>query len=339
MKKKKSLLIISMTYMFLLLLIPTVVLLPFSNKEPEVKTAKADPAEPKESKKEPLNYTVSVFRDKLGEVQELELESYVAGVVASEMPATFEEEALKAQALAARTYVTQIIAAGGAADLPDKADITDTIAHQVYKSDDELKALWKDEYDNKKAKIKKAVEATKGEVLTYKGKPITASFFSTSNGWTENAKDYWEEDVPYLQSVESEWDKDAAPEFIHETSIAVAEFEEKLGIKLSKGEIGTVLERTPGHRVKTVSIAGQTFSGRDIREKLGLRSTDFHWTQKGDSILIQTKGYGHGVGMSQYGANGMAKEGKNYNEIVMHYFKGVEIASVDSILPSLVAQR
>ncbi|MDG5471203.1 stage II sporulation protein D [Jeotgalibacillus sp. ET6] len=340
MKKQKPLWIIPISYMIILLLIPAVILLPFSSKEQKTSEQTED-AKVKVDENAPVSseLTVSVFRDQSGTVEEFELETYVAGVVASEMPASFEEEALKAQALAARTYVTRLIAAGGAEGLPEKADITDTTAHQVFKNDKELKSLWSDEFEWKKEKIAEAVSATKGEVLTYDGKPITASFFSTSNGWTENAKDYWTEDIPYLQSVESSWDESVAPEFLHEVTIPVSEFEEKLGITLSKGEIGTVMERTPGHRVKTVDIAGQTFTGRDIREKLGLRSTDFHWTQQGDSIIIQTKGYGHGVGMSQYGANGMAKEGKTYGEIVTHYFKGVEIASVETVLPSLLAQR
>ncbi|WP_245153984.1 stage II sporulation protein D [Jeotgalibacillus proteolyticus] len=334
MKKYNPLWIIPILYVLTLLLIPAVVLLPFSKHQEE----KQSTEQPKQTQ-EGETLTVEVYRDQLDTVEQIELESYVSGVVASEMPASFEEEALKAQALAARTYVTRLISAGGAEGLPQKADITDTTAHQVYKSDQELKELWKDEFDWKKEKIDQAVAATKGEVLTYEGKPITASFFSTSNGWTENAKDYWEEDIPYLQSVESSWDEEVAPEFLSEVSIPITEFEEKLGITLSDGEIGTVMERTPGHRIKTVSIAGQSFTGREIREKLGLRSTDFHWAQKGDSIVIQTKGFGHGVGMSQYGANGMAKEGKSYGEIVTHYFKGVEIGTVDKILPSLVAQK
>lgn len=317
--------------MLLLLLIPAVILLPFSK---EHRAARNTEGEPKSE-----DFTVAVFSDQKNQVEEIELETYVEGVVASEMPASFEDEALKAQALAARTYVTELIANGGATGLPVEAEITDTIAHQVYKDDEELKQIWGEAYESNKEKIEQAVAATKGEVLTYQGKPITASFFSTSNGWTENAKDYWEEDVPYLQSTESEWDLEVSPEFLHEITMPVDEFETKLGIILSEGEIGTIVERTAGQRIKTVSIAGQTFSGREIREKLELRSSDFHWTLQGDSIVIETKGYGHGVGMSQYGANGMAIEGNTYGDIVTHYFKGVEITSVDTILSPLLAQR
>ncbi|AJD92318.1 hypothetical protein JMA_30010 [Jeotgalibacillus malaysiensis] len=276
---------------------------------------------------------VPVMRQARGEVETVDLESYVAGVVASEMPASFEKEALKAQALAARTYVTKFLT-------HSKGEpITDTTTHQVFKNEAELKEIWKDDYTWKKAAIDEAVQETKGEILTYEGQPITAAFFSTSNGWTENAKDYWEEDVPYLASVESKWDEQAAPGFYHEKRMPVAEFEMKLGISLTADEQGSILERTPGNRIKTVEIAGKTFSGREIRETLDLRSTDFEWVLEGDEVVIKTKGFGHGVGMSQYGANGMALSGSSYEDIVHYYFSGVEITSIGDAVPALLAKR
>ncbi|KIL49780.1 stage II sporulation protein D [Jeotgalibacillus soli] len=338
--KKKPLWIVLFSYLLILLCIPAVVLLPQAKKEGASQEMNQPAIEQQNTEKpEDAAITVAVFRVSKQQVEQMELEKYVEGVVASEMPASFEEEALKAQALAARTYITRMMTSGGVSGLEMPADITDTVAHQVYKSDDELKIIWGKDYEWQKKKIKEAVAATKGEILTYEGKPITASFFSTSNGWTENAKDYWEEDVPYLKSVPSEWDEKTSPGFLAEVTIPVNEFEEKLGINLQEGEMGTVTARTPGNRIKTVSIAGETFSGREIREKLQLRSTDFHWKQKGNAVVIQTKGYGHGVGMSQYGANGMAKEGKKYDEILAHYFKGVKIESVEPFISAVIAQR
>lgn len=317
-------------YFILLLAIPAFIISP---KE-EQRTPLPEEEKPAEQVEETeANLAVPVMRQASGEVETVDLETYVSGVVASEMPASFEKEALKAQALAARTYVTKFLSHSG--DEP----ITDTTTHQVYKNEDELKDIWKDEFAWKKKAIDDAVNETKGEILTYDGQPITAAFFSTSNGWTENAKDYWEEDVPYLASVESKWDEKAAPGFYYEKKIPVHEFEEKLGITLTAGEQGNILERTPGNRIKTVEIAGKTYSGREIRESLDLRSTDFEWVLQGDEVVIKTKGFGHGVGMSQYGANGMALAGSSYKEIVQHYFSGVEITSIGDAVPALLVKR
>ncbi|TFE04101.1 stage II sporulation protein D [Jeotgalibacillus salarius] len=332
MHQRIKLLILFVGYFLLLLVIPAFIVSP---KE-EIKTPlpEEESTESTESTEAPsAKLTVPVMRQVSGEIEPVELEEYVVGVVASEMPASFEKEALKAQALAARTYVTKFLSHSG------EEPITDSTAHQVYKSREELKEIWKDEFPWKIKAIEEAVNETKGEILTYEGRPITAAFFSTSNGWTENAKDYWEEDVPYLASVESKWDEQAAPGFHHEASMPIIEFEEKLGIDLKEGEQGSILERTPGNRIKTVEIAGKTFSGREIREALDLRSTDFEWVQQGESVIIKTKGYGHGVGMSQYGANGMALAGSTYKEIVHHYFKGVELATIDQAVPALLVKR
>ncbi|SFL86802.1 stage II sporulation protein D [Salibacterium qingdaonense] len=289
---------------------------------------------PENSGEEPLTQpaeeaerTIPVFRSETETVEQTGLEEYVAGVVASEMPATFDIEALKAQALTARTYAAKQIASPSEINLPDGALVTDTTMHQVYQSEQELKEEWGKDFDWKMKKINEAVRATKGQVLTYEGQPITASFFSTSNGHTENAEDYWQNPEPYLQSVESPWDTES-PRYANEISISVAKVEQALGISLSEGASGTVLSQTESSRVEEVELGGETFSGRDIREKLELDSTDFTISRQGNELIFATKGWGHGVGMSQYGADGMADEGKTYEEIVKHYYKGVEIAGL-----------
>jgi stage II sporulation protein D len=281
---------------------------------------------------------VSVYRSKSGEVERLPIEHYVVGVVASEMPAEFEIEALKAQSLAARTYIVKQLLSDQEFGLVNGADISDTVSQQVYKNEQELKDLWGPDFQQKMEKIRKAVYETRGQIIVFENQPITAAYFSTSNGYTENAEDYWSNAFPYLKSVESPWDVDS-PKFNGEKVIAVTDFEKQLGVKISGSQIGEIVEWTKGHRVAKVRIGGKEFSGREIREKLGLQSTDFTWEKKGTDIVIRTKGYGHGVGMSQYGANGMAKEGKTYEDIIRHYYQGAEITDSKPYLEKMVARN
>lgn len=273
--------------------------------------------------------TVAVFRTATNEIEELALEDYIIGVVASEMPADFEMEALKAQALAARTYALSHLLTPSS-DKPDNgADVDDTVQYQVYKNKDELKKQWGKDFEWKYQKISKAVKETAGEIITHNGTPITATFFSTSNGYTENAEEYWINQIPYLKSVESPWDKNS-PEYISEKKMTVADFEKSLGIQIGNNqEIGKIISRTTGNKVATVEFGGKQFTGREIREQLELRSTDFEWKRNGDQIIFTTRGYGHGIGMSQYGANGMAQEGKDYLQIVHHYYNDITIGQLD----------
>ncbi len=286
-----------------------------------------------------LNQTVTVFRSSQNKVEELPIETYVAGVVAGEMPADFEEEALKAQALAARTYIVNRLANQVKEKDVHGADVTDTIQNQVFRNNAELKSLWGKEYESKMKKITTAVKETAGQILTYQGKPITAAFFSTSNGYTENSGEYWKEDLPYLKSVASPWDA-KSPKFQTQITMKVKDFENRLGVNIESGnEVGTIISRTPGKRVEKIKIDGKEFSGREIREKLNLASTDFDWSKKGNLMIITAKGSGHGIGMSQYGANYMAQDGKTYKDIVEHYYKDVNISSASSLFPTQTAKR
>jgi stage II sporulation protein D len=256
------------------------------------------------------------------------------------MPADFQEEALKAQALTARTYIVkQMLSKENHQGLPKGAQVGDSEMDQVFSSDDELRKEWGADYNWKRKKILDAVRATSGKILTYSGQPIQATFFSTSNGYTENSEDYWPSLLPYLRSVSSPWDKNS-PKFNNQQIISVKDFEAKLGVHLSSGStIGKIIARTAGKRVAKVDFNGRILSGKQIREKLALKSSDFSWVRKGNSIIIATKGYGHGVGMSQYGANGMAAEGKTYEDIVKHYYKDVEISSAESMLAMITAKK
>lgn len=323
-------------------MIPAVLVLPFAESVSVGKlTDKISPSKKVEvdlGRLEKSDMEVAVLRNKNKQVVKLPLEKYIAGVVAAEMPADFEAEALKAQALTARTFILEQMLDGPDTSL-NGADVTDTVQHQVYKDDEELKKQWQEKYDSKMKRIAQAVLETEGQILTYEGEPITATFFSTSNGYTENSEAYWKNAYPYLKSVESPWDK-KSPKFHDRKVVSLSEFEKRLGVKITDPKnVGAVIKRTPGKRVASVNINGKIITGKEVREALDLRSTDFDWERKGDSILISTKGFGHGVGMSQYGANGMAKEGKNYQQIVKHYYQGIQIASAEQITKKIVAQK
>ncbi|WP_319022569.1 stage II sporulation protein D [Oceanobacillus oncorhynchi] len=279
-------------------------------------------------------FNVSVMRVSNEEVENVPVEQYVAGVVSSEMPAEFEMEALKAQAIAARTFTVNFLLNG---EKNDSYDLTDSTQHQVYKSEQELQEQWGAEYHEKMNKINQAVKETEGQIITYNSAPITASFFSTSNGYTENSEDYWEGEVAYLRSVESPWDQES-PEFSQQTTLTVAEVSEALEIPLQDDKaIPMEINHTDSGRVAEITVAGTAFTGPEFRDKLGLRSSDFTIEQSDSHLIFTTQGYGHGVGMSQYGANGMAAEGKNYEEIIHHYYTDVEISQIGEIAPTLVS--
>lgn len=332
--KIKPLIWILAIFVAVIVLLPAILVLPFSSAPPEWKEQnQARPSEKMLALEIPhSDIVVPVFRTEKDTVENIPLEEYVAGVVASEMPAEFELEALKAQALTARTFIVKAMLNPGKDDsLPEEAIVTDTIMHQVYKGNDELEALWGDDFNKKLAKIVEAVTETKGQILTYEGEPIQASFFSTSNGFTVNSEDYWKNEYPYLRSVESPWDK-KSPKYVQKVKLQVRTVEEKLGVLIKKdGKVGKVVATTSGKRIGKFAIGKKEFTGKEIREKLGLRSTDFQMEKKGKEITITTKGYGHGVGLSQYGANGMAEEGKSYKEIVNYYYKGIEITDYKPI--------
>jgi stage II sporulation protein D len=271
-------------------------------------------------------------------VETVPLETYVLGVLAGEMPAEFELEALKAQAIAARTYIIRKLAQQQERSdtVTAGADVTDTVADQVYVPKAELAQKWADAAVQKAnlAKLKRAVGETEGLVITYEGEPIQASFFSTSNGYTENSEDYWDQSLPYLRSVDSPWDIGISPRYKETVIFTREELYSKLGItgKPAEKKLSMkVLDKTEGNRVKTVRINGVEFSGREFRERLGLASSQFSWKIDKQEIAVTTYGYGHGVGMSQWGANGMALEGKRAVQILRHYYTGTKVEQASKL--------
>lgn len=340
MKKINPLVVLAAFLFAATLLIPAFLVMPFKGGWSGGKLSENVPQTPSQTTTADSGVEVAVYRSAKSKVEKIPLEDYLVGVVASEMPADFAEEALKAQALTARTYIVkQMLSKEGHSGLPVGAQVGDTQMDQVYKDKDELKRIWGSDYSWKIKKIVEAVRATGGQILTYHGEPITATFFSTSNGYTENSEDYWPSSLPYLRSVASPWDKNS-PMFSRQTVIPVQDFEAKLGVRLTGDPtIGKIIERTAGKRIGKVDFNGKILTGKTIREKLNLNSSDFTMERQGGNIIIHTKGYGHGVGMSQYGANGMAAEGKTYQDIVKHYYKGVEIASAENMLATITAKR
>lgn len=332
--KRPSFLIIGSLIMIILIM-PTLIVAPYIHTDEQQAITNKLEAETAAAKANESPFAVPVMRVSADQVEDIPLKNYIAGVLASEMPASFELEALKAQALAARTYVvTTILHKEKAA----KYAVEDTIKDQVYKDPEQLRKLFGVDYEEKMSKINKAVAATQGEILTYKDEPIAALFFSISNGYTENSEDYYGNKIPYLRSVESPWDE-KSPKFLDQKTIPVTVVEEKLAIDIPNGETLTMeMSRTAGHRVDQLKVAGKTFSGRDVRGKLGLKSNDFTIEKKKDHLIFTTKGNGHGVGMSQYGANFMAEDGKSYKEIVSYYYKDVEISKVNETAPTLVSR-
>lgn len=242
----------------------------------------------------------------------LDIESYLEGVISSEMSPAFEMEALKAQCVAARTFVVQ-----------RGYEVDDTTNTQVYRDDKQLKDIWKDNYDVYHKKIQQAVQETTGEILTYKGKPISALFFSSSCGKTANAQEYWGNKVPYLVSVDSSWDKQSE-EYEKSITMSKQEFSTALGFQNTVQEIEEPIRYDSGY-VKEIHIDRIVFTGREVREKLNLRSSCFTIKENKDNVVITTKGYGHGVGMSQIGAQAMAEKGKSYKQILSHYYPKTKI--------------
>ena len=251
------------------------------------------------------------------------MEEYIVGVVAAEMPALFETEALKAQAVAARTYavnkglaVDELMENGG----------------QAYCTLEEMKEKWGDNFEAYYEKIRSAVYDTQGEIIVYNDEPILAVFHAISGGKTEESQNVWNEELPYLKSVDSSEDA-LSDEYYSESAIPVNTAAGLLqsnysNLKLTEGSLVDqmqILERTEAGYVSKIQVGNMVLSGGQIREVLGLRSSNFTYEQQGDNIVFKTKGYGHGAGMSQYGANYMAQQGSTYKQILAHYYTDTNI--------------
>ena len=265
------------------------------------------------------------------------LRDYLIGVVAAEMPALFEPEALKAQAVAARTYSIYRMKAdqvheGGAL-------CSDPGCCNAYLTDEALKEKWGADYEANLARITGAVLQTDGICLSYNNEPIFAAFHSSSVEKTENSESVWRNALPYLRSASSIEDEDSVPNYISRVTISYKEIQSLVKEAYPKAKLSskpegwlTGAEYTENGRLIKVSLGGVELKGTELRALLKLRSTAVTWRFLNDGIMFETKGYGHGVGMSQYGANAMAKRGADYQEILMHYYTDVDITVISTLL-------
>lgn len=266
---------------------------------------------------------VNLWDSKQNRLLSLTLEEYVQGVVAAEMPASFHPEALKAQAVAARTYAYRRILRGERVPEHPEAHLSsDYQSGQAWISWDAFLAVQGSSGRTLQRKIRSATKQTEGVVAFYEDQPILAVYHSTSGGRTENSEHYWSEKLPYLRSVEDPFSVNS-PVHYSTATISLSKLAEIL--EVDRVSNFKVLERYPSGRVKTVEVGEKWFSGREIRERLSLRSTWFTAEIMGDEMVFSVWGYGHGVGMSQYGAQGMALAGYSYDEILQYYYQGIEL--------------
>ena len=269
------------------------------------------------------NMVVRVKQEETDEIIKVPFEEYIVGVLAGEMPISFNIEALKAQAVAARSYVMKKMEY----NKNKEYDVVDTVMNQVYLDDEYLKSVWKDDYIDNINKIKKAVLETHNEYLEYDGEVIDAMFFSTSVGYTENSEEVFTNKLPYLQSVSSTWDE-ISPVYEVNYTFSLEDFYSKLGISYQPTIKLETIETTSTGRTKKIKINDVFFDGNTVVNKLNLKSNYFTIRQDDQNVYITTKGYGHGVGMSQYGAQAMALKGYKYDEILKYYYQGTTIKKI-----------
>lgn len=279
--------------------------------------------------------TIKLLHNENKKIEEIGLEKYLYGVVSAEMPASFEKEALKAQAVVARTYtIYKIVNNDGKHDDADICD--DSSCCQAWISKEDRLSKWKDEEkETNWNKIVKAVNDTQGKIITYEGKPINAFFHSNSGGTTEAPINVWGgSGYPYLQSVSTSGE-DAYSQYNSKAEFTKEEFEKKIKKEHSDFKINykekdciKIEEYTEGNRVKNIKIGNLELSGVEVRNIFGLRSANFKITVEDDKVKFEVLGYGHGVGMSQTGADSLAKEGKKYEDIIHHFYAGVEIENM-----------
>jgi stage II sporulation protein D len=307
----------------LVLLIPLV----FSvsrNKAPDKAAEPAPPSEP------PPSLTISILDG--DQTLTMDLETYLVGVVAGEMPASFEEEALKAQVVAARSFILYRIAPPGAAH-PGAAVCDDAACCLAYRDEQSLRELWGGAYSTYVERMRTAVRETDGQYLAYEDAVVQAVFHSSSAGFTESSAALWSP-VPYLLSVSSPETKEDVPNYITTVEVSAEDFRKSV-LEVSpasnlSGPPDTWLGETRldvSGRVESVAVGGAKVTGSTLRGLFSLRSTCFTLEYTGGSFLFTVTGYGHGVGMSQYGANVMAIEGSDYREILAHYYPGTALVA------------
>ena len=327
---------LSLIIIFLLFFIPWLWApdAPADSEEPPPPAAGDPPEqEPPQEPEAPASLDAArTLRVKIGDVlQEMDFAAYLTGVVRAEMPASFELEALKAQAVAARTYTLYKLQSGG--NHGEDADIcTDHTCCQAYLNEEAARTNWGEQAAAYEAKVEAAVRETDGETILYGGVPILAVFHSSSPGLTRAAGEVWVNDLPYLQAVASPEAGERIPNYYSRIAFTAEELKAKLQAAFPEAELSGGMEnwlKNPAAdsagSVGTVSVGGVTAKGTQVRTALGLRSACFTWEVQEGKMVFFVTGYGHGVGLSQYGASAMAAAGADYREILTHYYTGVTV--------------
>ena len=329
-----------LTFIFICFLLPALLTksnIPVTAKQEEEK--KEDNIQEETETKKHANEkdtNIQLLHKKTGEIETVELDNYLCHVVSAEMPADFELEALKAQAVVARTYTMYKVKY----KKHDNADICDdSTCCQAWVSKETRLERWEEsKRESNWKKIEQCVEETKGRIITYENEPINAFFHANSGGTTELPINVWGGgNLPYLQVVETAGEE-GYTQYASEIEFSYAELIEKLKTKYQDIQIDftnpeeiKILEYTDSKRVKTIQLGNHRISGVEARSILGLRSTNFEIVKQEGKIKFTVKGYGHGVGMSQTGADTMAKQGRNWEEIIHHFYTGVEIKEINSM--------
>lgn len=307
---------------------------------PEERTETAENGKTEDSRAEnSQDAVVTVHVMMAGREVSYPLDAYLAGVLAAEMPASFPEEALKAQAVAARSFILYRMQHPPADGVHDGVPLCDNPAHcKAYRditTSETAAALFGSNSESDRNKIRAAVRETDGVVLTYDGDPAMAAFHAIAGGRTESAEDVWGTSVPYLVEVDSPGEENAVkftetvefqPDALRETLLG-AYPDAKLGE--DPAEWLTEMQRSPAGMIKSAVLGGMKVSGMELRQLLGLNSADFVLEVRDGTVFITTTGYGHGVGMSQYGARAMALAGADYTEILLHYYTGCALDSLE----------
>ncbi len=331
-----------MIFILIIFILPAICTKKLAGKVQREEKGKQNEEQTKESKDETIEHdyskygTIKLLHKENGQIEEFRIDEYLYGVVSAEMPANYEEEALKAQAVAARTYtIYQILNSKGKHREADICD--DSTCCQAWISKEKRMQKWSEEEREKNwNKIVSAVNSTVGKIITYNNEVINAFFHSNSGGKTELASNVWigGKDFPYLQSVETSGE-DGYSQYSSEVTISKTDLLEKLKqeysdiqIKYEEDECIKILDYTQSGRAKTVKFGNTEIAGTKVRSLLELKSTNFSIKLEGENVIFSVKGYGHGVGMSQTGADSMAKTGSNYEEILKHFYTGVEIMTI-----------
>ena len=336
----KKILIYFFIFLLICFIIPAILTRKIENTNSEVEQNITSKEDETITNKDGYNYnkygSIKLLHTKTGEVEEVEIDEYLYNVVSAEMPADFEIEALKAQAIVARTYTIYKIKN----KKHENADICDSsTCCQAWISKEDRMERWEEsKRDSNWQKIQNCVDSTKGQIITYNNEPINAFFHSNSGGTTEVPVNVWGgTGYPYLQVVETAGEE-GYTQYSSEVKLSNDELLEKLKVKYNDIQINfddqndiKILDYTDSGRVKTIKFGNHELSGVETRTLVGLKSANFEISKENNNIKFLVKGYGHGVGMSQTGADTMAKQGSVAQQIITHFYVGVEIKDINSL--------